>query len=78
MVVFCSFLFLFFQINDLQVRIVNLNGEKVTEKGRLHNLNADLQTCRKEVMMLSLFLISEFSGIFPVYEYFFESVVDCF
>ncbi|KAL3995620.1 hypothetical protein ACH3XW_26595 [Acanthocheilonema viteae] len=36
-------------VNDLQVRIANLSAEKVTEKGRLHNVNADLQTCRKEL-----------------------------
>ncbi|EJD73977.1 viral A-type inclusion protein repeat containing protein [Loa loa] len=36
-------------INDLQVRIASLGAEKVTEKGRLQNVCADLQTCRKEL-----------------------------
>ncbi|KAM3718204.1 Nucleoprotein TPR [Dirofilaria immitis] len=36
-------------VNDLQVRIAGLGAEKVTEKGRLQNVCADLQTCRKEL-----------------------------
>ncbi|EJW86401.1 viral A-type inclusion protein repeat containing protein, partial [Wuchereria bancrofti] len=36
-------------INDLQVRVSSLNAEKVTERGRLQNVSADLQTCRKEL-----------------------------
>uniref|UniRef100_A0A0R3RZU7 TPR_MLP1_2 domain-containing protein n=1 Tax=Elaeophora elaphi TaxID=1147741 RepID=A0A0R3RZU7_9BILA len=36
-------------INDLQARVASLSAEKVAEKGRLHNVSADLQTCRKEL-----------------------------
>ncbi|KAK6104821.1 hypothetical protein QQG55_17780 [Brugia pahangi] len=36
-------------INDLQVRVSSLSAEKVTERGRLQNVSADLQTCRKEL-----------------------------
>uniref|UniRef100_A0A915Q1E2 Nucleoprotein TPR/MLP1 domain-containing protein n=1 Tax=Setaria digitata TaxID=48799 RepID=A0A915Q1E2_9BILA len=36
-------------INDLQMRITGLGAEKVAEKGRLQNICADLQTCRKEL-----------------------------
>ncbi|VDK82623.1 unnamed protein product [Litomosoides sigmodontis] len=36
-------------VSDLQARVATLNAEKVTEKGRLHNVNADLQICRKEL-----------------------------
>ncbi|VDK82968.1 unnamed protein product [Onchocerca ochengi] len=36
-------------ISDLQIRVASLGAEKVTEKGRLQNVCADLQTCRKEL-----------------------------
>lgn len=39
-------------MNDLQVRVTSLGAEKVTERGRLQNVCADLQTCRKEVLIL--------------------------
>ncbi|VDN03913.1 unnamed protein product [Thelazia callipaeda] len=35
--------------SDLQVRVTNLNAEKITEKGRLQNLCNDLQASHKEL-----------------------------